>query len=280
MQVVKKGKTSGKKKGERCTHQATGQATVQWCPGGEQPRHRYQWREISERETAACTDSSLVQSTGRIGALWRQRADAPLATRLAELKARLHGARPIGQQVDGLRGVISRCQKRLAEAEIAKVEAEATIIKETEDIANYKAQLAELEPLLASSAGGSQGRWTGQRDARAAGPRCAVEWNVGQYYRHVRCVESREQARGQCRLATEHEQCAAHNEDDDGRDAATRGHQGSTAVSASSGGGATKAHVPDAGGLNITGRMAELDNLFSEADYDIIAVQESRLPQT
>ena len=77
----------------------------------------------------------------------------PLESRLAELKARLHGARPIGQQVDGLRGVISRCQKRLAEAEIAKVEAEATIIKETEDIANYQAQLAELELLLASSAG-------------------------------------------------------------------------------------------------------------------------------
>ena len=32
--------------------------------------------------------------------------------------------------------------------------------------------------------------------------------------------------------------------------------------------------------LNITGRMAVLDNLFSEADIDIIGVQESRLPQT
>ena len=42
----------------------------------------------------------------------------------------------------------------------------------------------------------------------------------------------------------------------------------------------TKAHVPDTGVLNITGRMAELDNLFSEADIDIIGVQESRLPQT
>ena len=62
-----------------------------------------------------------------------------LESRLAELKARLHGARPIGQQVDGLRGVISRCQKRLAEAEIAKVEAEASIIKETVDIASYQA---------------------------------------------------------------------------------------------------------------------------------------------
>ena len=39
-----------------------------------------------------------------------------LETRLAELKARLLGARPIGQQVDGLRSVISRCQKRFAKA--------------------------------------------------------------------------------------------------------------------------------------------------------------------
>ena len=77
----------------------------------------------------------------------------PLESRLTDLKARLHGTRPIGQQVDGLRGVISRCQKRLAEAEIAKAEAEATIIKETEDMASYRTQLAELEPLLTTSTG-------------------------------------------------------------------------------------------------------------------------------
>ena len=141
----------------------------------------------------------------------------PLESRLVELKARLHGARPIGQQVDGLRGVISRCQKRLAKAENAKVVVEATIIKETEDIASNQAQLPELEPLLASSAGSSQGRWTGQQDprvaskhsiinrqtrageqqyrqrcsctipSRSAGPRtsayptrCTAEWNTGQ----------------------------------------------------------------------------------------------------
>ena len=51
-------------------------------------------------------------------------------------------------------------------------------------------------------------------------------------------------------------------------------------TSATSGGRATKAHIPDTGGLNITGRMAELDYLFSEADLDIIGVQGSRLPQT
>ena len=33
-------------------------------------------------------------------------------------------------------------------------------------------------------------------------------------------------------------------------------------------------------GLNMTGRMAELDYLFSDADLDIIGVQESKLPQT
>ena len=44
----------------------------------------------------------------------------PLESRLTDLKARLHGTRPIGQQVDGLRGFISRCQKRLAEARSPK----------------------------------------------------------------------------------------------------------------------------------------------------------------
>ena len=52
----------------------------------------------------------------------------PLESRLTDLKARLHGARPIGQQVDGCEETFPRCQKRLAEAEIAKAEAEATII--------------------------------------------------------------------------------------------------------------------------------------------------------
>ena len=51
-------------------------------------------------------------------------------------------------------------------------------------------------------------------------------------------------------------------------------------TSATSSGEATKAHIPDTGGMNIAGRMAELDFLFCEAGLDIIAVQESGLPQT
>ena len=46
----------------------------------------------------------------------------PLEARLTDLKSRLHEARPIGQHVDGLGGGILSCQKRLAEAEAAKVE--------------------------------------------------------------------------------------------------------------------------------------------------------------
>ena len=44
----------------------------------------------------------------------------PLESRLTELETRLHGTRPIAQQVDGLRGVISRCLLRLADVEFAK----------------------------------------------------------------------------------------------------------------------------------------------------------------
>ena len=51
-------------------------------------------------------------------------------------------------------------------------------------------------------------------------------------------------------------------------------------TSASSSGGATRAHVPEAKGLNTAGRMAELNYFFSDAGLDLIGVQESRLPQT
>ena len=51
-------------------------------------------------------------------------------------------------------------------------------------------------------------------------------------------------------------------------------------TSAVSGNGAAREHAERSGGLNMTDRMAELDYLFSDADLDIIGVQESRLPQT
>ena len=123
--------------------------------------------------------------------------------------------------------------------------------------------------------------------------RRTAEWSVGQRYRHVRCIEPREQARRERRLAAKQQQSETHNENDDRRDAATRRYQESptkwnvrlliasiNVTSAASGSGATREHTCEAGGLNMTGRMAELDYLFSGADLDIIGVQESRLPQT
>ena len=115
--------------------------------------------------------------------------------------------------------------------------------------------------------------------SRSAGPstcrlshqmRCGVEcWVI---LPTCAMCRSREQARGQCRLATEHEQSAAHNEDDDGRGAATRGHQGSPAEKCRQTHDchhqryichlrrrSKQRHIPNTGGLNITGRMAELD---------------------
>ena len=186
----------------------------------------------------------------------------PLESRLTDLKASLHGTRPIGQQVDGLRGVISRCQKRLAEAEIAKAEAEAAIIKETEDIASYQTQLAELEPLLTTSRGfrkadepnngmpewvtstlssiakhmmeckyyrqrGSRSitSWINGTSPSSCTSRRTEEWSIEQHHRHVRRSEPWEQARRRCRLATKHEQSETYNENDDRRNAATRGYQ-------------------------------------------------------
>ena len=237
VQLVKKGKTSAKGKGVHIKQQSKQQSngvqavsSPDTCINGEKLVNVKQLhaqiaavsKALAELELSG--DKELMQ---------------PLESRLAELKARLHGARPIGQQVDGLPGVISRCQKRLVEPEYVKVEAEATIIKETEeDIASYQAQLAELEPLLASPEGfrkadgpdSGMPEWLANtlssiakhvqessntdRDAVAqsllgllvpAPPLIPPDaLRSGQYYRHVRCVESREEARGQRRLATEH----------------------------------------------------------------------------
>ena len=223
----------------------------------------------------------------------------PLESRLADLKARLHGTRPIGQQVDGLRGVISRCQKRLAEAEIAKAEAEAAIFKETEDIANYQTQLAELEPLLTTSTGfrkadepgNGMPEWvtctlssiakhmmessTIDREAVAQSllglmvpapssstSRRTADWSIEQHHRHVRRSEPWEQARRRCRLATRHEQSETYNENNDRRNAATRGYQNPqtkrdvrlliasiNVTSAVSGSGAAKERTFETGGL-------------------------------
>ena len=84
-----------------------------------------------------------------------------------------------------------------------------------------------------------------------------------------------EQARRERRLATKHEQSETHNENDDRRDAATRRYQepptkwnvrlliaSINVTSAVSGSGAAREHAYETGGLNMTGRMAELDYLL------------------
>ena len=143
MQVVKKGKTSGKGKGVHIKQQSSG------VQAGSSPDTCINAEKLVNVKQLHAQIAAVSKALAELDLSGDKELMQPLESRRAELKARLHGARPIG----GLRGVISRCQKRLAEAEIAKVEAEATIIKETEDIANYQAQLAELEALFASSAG-------------------------------------------------------------------------------------------------------------------------------
>ena len=151
VQVVKKGKTSGKGKGVHIKQQAKQQ--FNGVQAWSSPDTKINGEELVNVKQLHAQIAAVSKALAALELSGDKELMQPLESRLVELKARLHGARPIGQQVDGLRGVISRCQKRLAEAENAKVVVEATIIKETEDIASNQAQLPELEPLLASSAG-------------------------------------------------------------------------------------------------------------------------------
>ena len=146
-QVVKRGKTSGKGKGAHVKQQYNAAQTVTNPDAYANGEKLVNTKQLQSQ--IAAVSKALTELEGAED----KELMKPLESRLADLKARLNGARPIGQQVDGLRGVISRCQKRLADAETAKADAEAIIIKETEDIASYRAQLAELEPLLTTSTG-------------------------------------------------------------------------------------------------------------------------------
>ena len=146
-QVAKRGKTSGKGKGVHAKQQHYATQAV------NSPDAYANGEKLTSMKQLHAQIAAVSKALTELEASEDKELMQPLESRLTDLKARLHGTRPIGQQVDGLRGVISRCQKRLAEAEIAKAEAEAAILKETEDIANYQTQLAELEPLLATSTG-------------------------------------------------------------------------------------------------------------------------------
>ena len=154
--------TSGKGKGVHIEQQAKQQSNGVQAVSSP---NTYQWREISEREPKALAELELSED---------RELTQPLESRLAELKARLHGARPIGQQVDRLR-VISKCHKRLAEHQ--------------RDRGHRELPGSTCGATLCFICGGSQGRWTGQWDARVACKHSVI--NTGQYHRHVRCVESR-----------------------------------------------------------------------------------------
>ena len=143
-------------KGKRCAHQSTGQATVQWCP----PDTDINGEKLVNVKQLHAQIAAVSKALAELELSGDKELMQPLESRLAELKARLHGARPIGQQVDGLRGVISRCNERLAEAEIATVEAERTLRITKLNLRNWSHSLLHLRV--------SQGRWTEQRDARVA----------------------------------------------------------------------------------------------------------------
>ena len=129
--------------------------------------------------------------------------------------------------------------------------------------------------------------WTADSRPTSNSTRRIAKWNSGQYHRHDRRRLAWKQRRGWRRLAAEHEQSEVHHKDVGGRRATKRRSQRPpwrrtvrlVIVTINVISAATRAHI-EANGLNTTGRMAELDYLFSETGLDLVGVQESRLPQT
>ena len=194
---------------EGCAHQAT----VQWCSDEEQPRHLHQWREISKRETVARTDRRCVQTTGRIGALWRQTADAT-PRNPPELEATLHGNRTTSRRIawshfeapEAPRG--SRSCQRGSEATIINRPNSRNSNHSLHHLRGFARQMdltMGYQSIInrQARAGERQYRQRGSCaiPSRSTGPSpyshatsCTAEWNTGQYYRHVRRIDPREQA--------------------------------------------------------------------------------------
>ena len=134
-------------KGERGAHQATGQAIVQGCPGGEKPRHLYQWREISERETAAYAASRIPPGRVESQAAW-SKTDRTTGRRIA----RSHFEVPKTPRGSGNCQSGSRSHYHQRDSGHCELPSSTCGTRAT--------------PCFIC--GVSQGRWTGQRDASVA----------------------------------------------------------------------------------------------------------------
>jgi hypothetical protein len=83
--------------------------------------------------------------TALAGPLNTSAAAVALDEHIFAINAKLNGLKPVGERLDGLRGVIGRCQKRIQDAQDARKAAADAFAKETADLQRYQAELRELE---------------------------------------------------------------------------------------------------------------------------------------
>jgi hypothetical protein len=67
---------------------------------------------------------------------------------IEDVQCQIRGMRPTGERLEGLKGVIARGERRLEQARQDLQEASIRIDSETKEIAEHKAELAELEQQL------------------------------------------------------------------------------------------------------------------------------------
>ena len=75
---------------------------------------------------------------------------AAIQSEIETTKQLLYKAQPIEQQIEGLRGAISRCEKRLSDAQSRMAEAQTEVSKETIKLHQLKSDLSQCEIKLAS----------------------------------------------------------------------------------------------------------------------------------
>jgi hypothetical protein len=132
-----------------------------WPPPQSEPS-KQQAPELAVR-AATIDDGGAGTVAGmkmRLGALKAARqacsqvsspATRALDEEIAATAKQLHGAKPAGEQLDGLRAVIERSEKRLAKAKADFEEATSRIEAESAALIGYRADLKELENSFAAS---------------------------------------------------------------------------------------------------------------------------------
>ena len=131
---------------------ADNKPTKQQQEGGSGQPQQSEHSKPSSAEEAKNLKARIAELAAASAALSQSNCQsaASVEAELAATKRALYQSQSPVAQLEGLRGVITRAEKRLAAARAALLEAKAEVDKETKSLAQYRQDLAECEEKIAA----------------------------------------------------------------------------------------------------------------------------------